>query len=231
MCTKDAPTACLVHGEESCQVVDCKQQTGTGRRALLILLAHACLVAAASQLQWENRFLGANGSRCLIAVDGTDFIVQEPHPFEPGWCSHKFHHAGVRHEVGISIQSGDIVWLNGPFPCGAFADQVIALQEGLEDAMEPGERHLADGVHQWLPHSETPNGLNNCDQHVKKVARARHETVNGRFKNCGALRQLHRHDRCKHGLVMSAIVNITQIELEEESPLFPIHYDDSYDVA
>ena len=27
------------------------------------------------------------------------------------------------------------------------------------------------------------------------------------------------------------IVNITQIELEEESPLFPNYYDDSYDVV
>jgi len=66
---------------------------------------------------------------------------------------------------------------------------------------------------------------------MKKVARAWHETVNGRFKNWGALRQLHRHDRCKHGLVVAAIVNVAQIELEEESPLFPIHCDDSYDVV
>ena len=158
-------------------------------------------------------------------------MINEPFPFEPGYYSHKFHRAGVRYEVGVSIQSGDIVWLNGPFPCGRFADQKIALEEGLEDAMDPGERYLADGVYQYLASSETPNGLNNYDQYMKKVARARHETVNGRFKQWGALRQIFRHDRCKHGVVMSAIVNITQIELEEESPLFPIYYDDSYDVV
>ena len=84
--------------------------------------------------------------------------------------------------------------------------------------------------------------MNNYDQYMKKVARARHETVNGRFEQWGALRQIFRHDGSKHGVVMSAIVNITQIEHEEESPLFPIYYDeesplfpiyydDSYDVV
>ena len=81
--------------------------------------------------------------------------------------SHKFHRARVRYELGVSIQSGDIVWLNGPFPCGSFADQKIALAS-----------------------SETPNGLNNYDQYMKKVARSRHETVNGRFKQWGELRQI-----------------------------------------
>ena len=151
------------------------------------------------------------------------------HTSEGGF--HKFHRAGVRYELGVSIQSGDIVWLNGPFPCGRFADQKIALEEGLEDAMDPGERYLCDGVYQHLASSETPNGLNNYDQYMKKVARARHETVNGRFKQWGALRQIFRHDRSKHGVVMNAVVNITQIDIEEESPLFPIYYDDSYDVV
>ena len=66
-------------------------------------------------------------------------MINEPFPFEPGYYSHKFHRAGVRYELGVSIQSGDIVWLNGPFPCGRFADQKIAKDEGLEDVMDPGE--------------------------------------------------------------------------------------------
>ena len=54
---------------------------------------------------------------------------------------------------------------------------------------------------------------------------------NPKPKQWGVLLQIFRHYRSKHGVVMSAIVNITQIELEEESPLFPIYYDDSYDVV
>jgi len=98
------------------------------------------------QIRWENRYLNYNGSRCLITIDGTDFMINEPFPFEPGYYSHKFHRAGLRYELGVSIQSGDIVWLNGPFPCGRFADQKIAKDEGLEDAMDAGERYLCDGV-------------------------------------------------------------------------------------
>ena len=81
-------------------------------------------------------------------------MINEPFPFEPGYYSHKFHRAGVRYELGVSIQSGDIDWLNGPFPCGLFADQKIAKEEGLEDAMDPGEHYLCDGVYfrdtEWI---------------------------------------------------------------------------------
>ena len=40
-----------------------------------------------------------------------------------------------------------------------------------------------------------------------------------------------RHNRSKHGIVMNATVNINQIDIEKESSLFPIYYDDSYDVV
>ena len=53
--------------------------------------------------------------------------------------------------------------------------------------MVPGERYLCDGVYQYLASSKTPNGLNNYDQYMKKVARAHYETVNGWFKQWGAI--------------------------------------------
>ena len=55
----------------------------------------------------------------LQTIDGTDFKVWEPHPFNPDYFSHKYNHAGVRYEIGICIKTGWIVWINGPFPCGA----------------------------------------------------------------------------------------------------------------
>ena len=71
-----------------------------------------------------------NGSRCKITVDGTDFRIREPHPFnKERWFSKKFKGPGVRYEVGICIQTGWIVWLNGPFPCGEFPDLKIAKME------------------------------------------------------------------------------------------------------
>ena len=61
---------------------------------------------------------------------------------------------------------------------------------------------------------------------MKSIARARHETLNARFKKFGALRQRFRHDPAKHGLVMGAVANICQLVIEEKSPLFQIQYYD-----
>ena len=52
-----------------------------------------------------------------MSVDGTDGAIYEPTPISPSWFSHKFRAAGVRYEIGVSVEKGDIVWLHGPFPC------------------------------------------------------------------------------------------------------------------
>ena len=64
---------------------------------------------------------------------------------EPGWKSHKFGGAGLRYEIGISIEYGDIVWWNGPFPCGAFPDIKI-FKQSLKHMMNYGEKAEADSV-------------------------------------------------------------------------------------
>ena len=146
------------------------------------------------QIIWDNRYLGYNGSICLVSVDGTDFRILEPQPFSPEWYSHKFKGAGVRYEVAICLQTGDIVWVNGPFPCGSYSDRVIARDEGLEDALDDGEMYVGDGGYRdGYVRAETPTGYNNQDQWMKGIARARHETVNARFKLFGALRHVFRH--------------------------------------
>jgi hypothetical protein len=55
-------------------------------------------------------------------------------------------------------------------------------RDGLNQALDVGELFLADGTYSngngW---SDTPNGLNNANQHMRAVARAPHEDVNGVF--------------------------------------------------
>ena len=104
---------------------------------------------------------------CKISVDGTDFHIYEPTPFNRKWYSHKFKGPGVRYEIRRCIQTGDIVWVNGPFPCGAYPDRKIATQEGLEDGLDDCERYVCDGGI-YGPRAEKPNGLNNADQYKKK---------------------------------------------------------------
>lgn len=67
-----------------------------------------------------------------VSLDGTDFRIREPQPFNKKWFSHKFKAAGVRYEIGISIVEGEIVWASGGFPCGEWPDLKIAKELYLQ---------------------------------------------------------------------------------------------------
>jgi len=86
----------------------------------------------------------SNGSICKMTVGGTDFLIDEPTPFSSKWCSHKFNHAALRYEIGICIQTGWIVWVNGPYPAGQWPDLSIS-RDGLNQALKKGETFVADG--------------------------------------------------------------------------------------
>jgi len=167
-----------------------------------------------------------NGSNALVTVDGTDFKINEPTPFSRKWYSHKYKHAGLRYEIGICIQTGWIVWVNGPYPCGHWPDLAIS-RDGLNQALLPWEVFVADGTYAdgngW---SYTPTGYNTRDQHMKAVARCRHETVNGLFKKFNCLKNEFRHHRGKHGIVFQAVANIVQAQIQVEKSVFQVRYND-----
>jgi hypothetical protein len=73
-------------------------------------------------------------------VDGTDFLVSRRNKRK--YWSHKFNASGLRYEVGIAIQTGHILWVNGPFPCGEYPDIKIfclGLKKKLEYCKEKVE--------------------------------------------------------------------------------------------
>jgi hypothetical protein len=130
-----------------------------------------------------------NGSICKVTVDGTDCRINEPKPFNPKWYSHKFKGPGVRYEVAVCIQTGWIVWVHGPFACGKFPDLRIARM-GVFTQLAEGEMVVADGGYRdGRENADTPTGLNNEMQRMKSIARARHETVNGRIKQFNILKK------------------------------------------
>ena len=165
---------------------------------------------------------------CKITVDGTDFWIYEPSPFDTKkWYSHKINGPAVRYEVAVCIKTGWIVWINGPFPAGAWPDINIA-RSSLIHFLDNGEYYCADGGYadgnQW---SSTPNGLHDYEQRTKSLARARHETANRRFKIFGCLSQQYRHDLAIHGTIFRAVANIVQLSILFGNPLFDIEYDES----
>jgi DDE superfamily endonuclease len=164
------------------------------------------------------------GCQCKVTVDGTDCPIQEPSPFSPKWYSHKFKGPGLRYEVAVCIQTGWIVWVNGPYPCGSWPDLKIA-RHWLVHKLARGEKFLADGGYRdGGEFAETPTGLNTPDQRQKRLARARHETVNNRFKFFKVLTTPYRHDVHTHGQCFTAIANLTQIAIQKGEPLFQVRY-------
>ena len=159
-----------------------------------------------------------------MSVDGTDFLIFEPSPFWTGWYSHKFNGPALRYEIAICIQTGQIVWVHGPFPAGAWSD-ISIFRHALKKLLEKGERVEADNGYGDEAVDRPYDKAYTAGQMVaKSQLRARHETVNRRFKQFNALQQRFRHDKEKHAHVFNAVAVITQISLANESPLFPVDY-------
>jgi DDE superfamily endonuclease len=171
--------------------------------------------------------MGDNGSRCKISVDGTDCPIREPSEFSSRWYSHKFKGPGLRYEVGICIQTGWIVWKNGPYPCGSFPDITIA-RDRLHNYMAIGEMYVADrGYKDGRQYGDCPTGYNTPGQRMRGIVRARHESVNARIKKFKILSTAFRNQLKYHYMAFHAIVNALQVEIQEGGTLYEVYYDDN----
>lgn len=149
-----------------------------------------------------------------VSLDGTDFRIREPFPFDRKWYSHKFKAAGIRYEIGISIESGDVVWASGGFPCGEWPDVKIAKE--LYVYYAENEITLADKGYRDRRYFKLPENI------TEKRILARHETLNGRLKNFQILNSRYRHSLKNHPRVFHACVNIVQLCISNGEPLFKI---------
>ena len=166
-----------------------------------------------------------------MSVDGVDFRINEPWPFErlwsERWYSHKFKGPALRYEVALCILTGDIVWTNGPFPAGMWSDWMIFSQGGLLDCLEKDERVEADdGYLAGDPEVvKCPARILHEEEQKKyrKRVRARQESVNKRIKQWGIMggdHRSYRHDLLKHQLFFDVVTLITQVAIENGEPLF-----------
>lgn len=163
----------------------------------------------------------------MIGVDGTDFPIAE---HGRAFASHKFKmKSGLRYEVALCIKTGDIVWVNGPYPCGQWND-ISIFRDSLMSHLEPNERVEADdGYRGEHPQRvKCPAGFANPveTECMQQRVRNRHETVNKRFKNWGILKQVYRHDLRKHCDVFRAVAVVTQLCINSGERLFECGYRD-----
>lgn len=62
----------------------------------------------------------------------------------------------------------------------------------------------------------------NC--HTHKIIMSRHETVNKRLRHYKILKDTFRNSIEKHPTVFHAVVNLTQLSIENGEPLFPVAF-------
>ena len=208
----------------------------------IILFQSGWLIICSFYLQiiWKNRYKDQvtvvdgrtyTRKKCKITVDGSDCRVEEPkrcefiilklkkegkdpHPYDPRFKSHKFGKAALRYEVGVCIRTGDIVWINGPFPAGEWTDLKI-YKAGLKGMLDDGE---------WV---ETDNGypgeitcrmkkqfVSEVDRKAKSTALSRHENINSLLKGFNCLKQMFCHELKLHGACFAACAAITQMAFD-----------------
>ena len=180
------------------------------------------------KILFERRYLGDKKNDCLMTVDGTDFECAE----QRRWCySHKFGHSGLRYEVGISILSGDICWINGPYEAGRWND-ISIFRDSLMSHLDDSERVEADDgyIGEHPKHIKCPKGFANKaeNEFMQQRVRNRQETVNKRLKQFGILKQVYRHSIPNHGDVFRACAVLTQLAINDGDRLFACGYRDQH---
>ena len=181
------------------------------------------------QIVWENRRKGDIGNDCLVNVDGTDFRIRHA---GRRFYSFKYKASGLRYECATSILGGDLVWISGPWEPGTYNDISIFRKSGIMSQLDEGERVEADDGYIGeaprrvkCPQSMGRTAVEDYDKQ-QSISRRRHETVNKRFKQFGALKQIWRHRVANHGLAFRVAAITTQLSIQFGEPLFDVDYQD-----
>ena len=205
---------------------ECYQQQErrlTNKQELMVVCLHD---VQQPQIRWQDRLKDDRGKTCKVTVDGTDFRIprQRPHSRDRQYYSHKFKHAALRYEVAVCIQTGLMVWINGPFRAGKWPD-VNIFRRDLKGKLLPGEMIEADRGYRDPSVRHCDVVVSRSDARAKSRAMRRHETVNSDLKTFGCLNQQWRHELGKHSVAFSSCAFLIQMKYKlEGGPKFHCKY-------
>ncbi len=138
------------------------------------------------QIDFDSR-LGIHdiGNDCLMLVDGMHFCIPQNGAAKKGnpFGSHKYAgKSALCYEPGVDILMGNLVWIQGPYPAGAWPDIKI-FTSCLAHFLEPYERVEADN--NYRRHADKvkcpKNDVNPIENlKMQGCIRAHHKTLNGR---------------------------------------------------
>jgi hypothetical protein len=198
-------------------------------RAVVQLIFHLDLV------DFEDRFINwphlvpscsLDGNLCLMT--GTHCFINEHRPFDSDYGSFKMKHSALAYEIGMALGCSKIVWWNGGVAAGANPDLELA-RAMFVDGLKPGEQAAADkgyqdgNTHFYTPHRQAITADQRQFNWNHKKMMARHEMINKRVKQFEVLNQWRHLNDDKHKICFGAVVNLTQLELEE-NPLPPLGF-------
>ncbi len=158
-----------------------------------------------------------------MSLDGIDCPIYEPHPFDKGYYSFKFNASGIKYEVGVSVKGGHIVWVYGGVPCGEYGSDLKLARESLIYHLLPNEKVVADKVYNDPEHFSTPLTDPGTKEQRDKI-RSRHEKVNAMLKCYNCLQIPFRHEKDNHFLCFFAVVNLVELTITYEEPLYPLYF-------
>jgi hypothetical protein len=148
--------------------------------------------------------------------------------FSEKFMSHKFKGNGLKYEVGVCIATGRIVWIHGPSRAGM--NDITLARQAFVSFLNDNEMAVADsGYRGEMHHIKTPDLMHfrsGEEYYDAAVARARHETVNSRFKNKQVLVKRFRHSLAFHSSCFRAVAVITELNIEAGESLFSVQYID-----
>jgi hypothetical protein len=79
---------------------------------------------------------------CAITVDGIDCKIQEAWTYQrhvnSKLYSKKIKNAGYKYEIGVCIQTVDVVWVNVPLKAGSWVDIAVYIHD-LKRKLRAGE--------------------------------------------------------------------------------------------
>ena len=164
----------------------------------------------------KNRF----SVQCFISLDATDCKITERRPFSSKYYSFKFKGPGLKYEVGLSITTGRIVWVNGGIPCKTH-DLTLARSK-LVKKLLPDEKIIADSGYRDDRYFVHPLAVINNHDFYKKV-RARHENINFRIKKFKVIGSTFRNTLDKHVKCFFAVANLVQLKMDNGNSMARIY--------
>lgn len=166
----------------------------------------------------------------VMTVDGTHVAINEPlHPEfsqDRKYFSHKKNRAGWVYEVGISLFTSNLIWMNGPHKAGANDKTIFGLPGGLKELLaQEGLKAIGDKFYNGHQNEVSTFNAQDSDEVKKFKSRAlkRHERFNGLLKQFAVLDTRFRNvGPEKFSICFEAVAVIAQYRLELECPLYDI---------